>query len=639
MPERDDPGPPGMPGPEGLPGAPLGSELSDELRRRLPTPEALPRVEVPLEVRLSARARERAWLRRPDAFSHQMAMTYVYTPLAEQAEKWQQHLDLPPEIQARREATGAFETRLRTAEEKQAYAEALSESAEEILAIARLLESWGQHEKFSGTIEGITELFTAPWAVFPRAGEYGTIGRMPETLPGKERMGKMVDRALRTWVDMAEGRVTDPSPRSQLRENDKMPNPFGSSIYSDMQEKQIEYVANQVGDRDAAILALRLAEHWNINLRYGVSGGSVNPDSFMAKMLREVGRVEGNNFLLDEQIELAQRRGEVQTVRNGSGDETKRLATIALNVSDSTSDMVKAMYISLRQLSESSKDNPFAVAAPATLGCFPTMVGTALDVFQAEGRRGDKVTFWELWRNQGIELGNLPWSQAEWEFRRRDGEFKGWYEGVGRGARHIPYALQLWYSAGKVYDAIMDTDFKKAGEKIVNPQELLRLNKPFTNGLRAMLDGVALSRGVKLKGETLTKLVQLTKVNWLAGIAVANTSYQSTRMDDPVEFLKFPKIDIGSLNQRVNRGTTDTIYTKSILEAARQVGFLSSVESMKQRGVRIGGKPLYDAERELFEGILNNKRRIGFKPSASGWFDSSEINDLNKAALFAPFKA
>lgn len=587
--------------PEGIHGADLTPEQREFLRlmrERGGPGETLRSSEIPGDVRIAVRLYWAILEKNPDLFSpwivdQELAALVNRHAVTEPSA----YFEIPPEAAKR----------MRIKTEGSPIAKELARAIDEFKAREAVMKLFTQKDKYAGDSGNyMGGLFVTPDRAKVDAYYFGVIGQLEKTSEDKEHFGVLVDNAMRGWIDIAEGRVPG------------MKAPWDSATFKSNMDKAYDYLtANYAqGDRSAVRLAEILIRLLDIHVTYAIAGDTVDPkdQARMADVLRAIGRVDNNDFILDQQKELAERRGEVG----------KR---IEAEISETTNDTAKAAFIGLRQLSEfASPDNPRAVAPPALIGCIPNLTSDALHLLAVKEDRkdGKYISLWELWRNRRVKFGDLPWDQNKWEW---NGEG---YVGIPKAAEHVPYGLQKFY-AERILKFVMRTDFAKAGgvsEGILDPEYLHGLNKPFELVFAIFLGNTGLKR------ETIRKLIQLTKVNAVASLVVANTyGKASIKSKDVIDLMKSPQVHNKAIQSKVDN------YLSYICEAVDRSGFFSIRDHVE--GIKLAnGRDLYNLERDLLKSIVK-ERMIGMKPSAlvGSWFDQSEIDKMNEVGVYAPFKA
>lgn len=546
-------------------------------------------------------------------------------------------------------------------------AEALESSRQEVVARTTLLEAYQQQLQYSGDIETYaSDLFKSPYRITPEARHYGIIGNLGRTSE-RERttLGQRVDKAMRMWVDYAEGKRVR---RTLATGKDENINPFGGELI----ESRLEFIREEIkaqleGDDAAVQLAYILLRHFDVDVSYAIKGSVIKDHSLIAQILESVGEV--SPAMKVPTVQEMERGGLSRNEAEGQIERIKQFNRqrfflrdaiiddssadpIKIEASQATADSAKAAFLSLRQLAETAgPDYPFASAAPATIGCFPNLIANAMQVmvlsevdeFGNEVDDGEKISLWTLWRDRGVPLGELPWDRETWEHRGKR------FTGVPKVFQYETAGVQGYYAVSKIFGAIMRTDFAKAGlEENLSPNYLYELNKGWTVGMGNLFEGVGLGNelGEKDAKKLRTKLMQLTKVNMLAGFGIACT-YSNSPSETVLDYMGAPMINDRTLLVNIETGT----YLASLENAATVSQFFSTRDSFKRKGDEIilpDGRTLFRAEKDLLKHLIET-RRLGVKPSllVNGqtgtkgkgfkWFTEAEITAINKARLFAPF--
>lgn len=688
--------------------------------------EGLRRTENPQALRFLAHGILASWEAYPRHFSEYTALQYIGI-LNDRVEGYKALVEVPPatlkqlglvteeisdeQFVARLASgdrsvltteRGLFRTKLQ-GEELKDFANGVAEVRDEFIARSTILEVYKQQGQMAGdTKQYGFQFFIAPWRVKTEAKHYAAIGTAKESLPNKEDYGVLVDEAMRGWIDIEEGRVIDPYKRMKddtgdlldkkppTDEQGRIEPVFNNDLYESKLERARKWIAKYRtgGDEQAVQTAWLLLRHLDIHVSYAMKGGRlVDPKEpnkpgqgrRMLEILSAIGKFDLRDYLAPPYKQLCADRGDlgetITTPEEVSDVSLVAVGDVGVEASESTNDTAKANFIAVRQLAEFTKDNPRAVAAPATIGCFPNLTTDMLRMITF----GDK-SMWELWRKNGVRFGEFPWDEKD----KADNEKKiGWkspadgkyYQGIAKTMHHVPYGLQGMYALGKVYESIMNDEFAKMGEQILDPSYLAGLNKAYELAFAIMwgrainikepkLDDsgqVVKEKVTKEDGaeeevvvmvdqsekdpskNTLKKLRQLTKLNMLAGWAIANTYGNVNNPQNLVDRLGLPMVPDTLLMQKPRQDRK--AYLNLLIDAATKSGFLSTRDHDDgKKAIKVNGinaKSLYDAEVELLTEMVET-RRLGYKPSAlieRGWFGPEEIMKLNDLGVYAPFKA
>jgi len=269
---------------------------------------------------------------------------------------------------------------------------------------------------------------------------------------------------------------------------------------------------------------------------------------------------------------------------------------------------------------------------------------TTITAFKNKGiERGieDNVfaNLWTLWREKKIPFGDLPWGEKVWADGARKLIIKGilpsdakedeWeVSGISQDSYDVPFTLQHFYAVGTVFNEITRKDLSKAFEEIQIPDYLQGKNKGWENTFSF------LNRGLGLEEETMEKIRQLAKINFLIGVTAANIGSKKEIGKDyeavAGKTLK-PASEVRRMNMAAGAGRKEEregTKVDNIVYAAKQGGFFSTTEPSQRERLR--------REENLFRKGVN--RRRGFLPSeAKGWFDKDELEAIKKSGLYAPY--
>jgi len=526
-----------------------------------------------------------------------------------------------------------------TPEQLKRLIDGLDLAQKEFWARWRLLEAYRQHRMAGMDLEQITVgLFTSLGKVYPEAGYLAIIGRAKETLPGAEKLGVMVDKAMRAWCDIGEGKVAG------------IPNIFGGPRFESTYQEALDYVtARIIGSvgknippeerkynlywqdaQAAARLALEIFRLFDLDVTYDLNCKDISPEE-EEKWLNSL-----KAFLLH----FPGRYGKCKEYDFKGGMNS--------------GDLAKICHFILRQTNEFGRDNPRQSGAPAVVGCFPNLTVNFMRMITVEARTKDgkvskKINLWTLWREKEIPFGDLPWGEAVWDSGVRILKEKGllpagakeeeWeVSGIDQDVYDVPYTLQHFYAVGTVFSAITRKDLDKAFEDCRNPNYLYALNKGFENTFGLMADGLGLSK------KTMTKIRQLAKVNFLIGVLVANTpdnksdirrwpSNVTARPTAPPSFLR--KIQLPRIYGEEN---DVNLLVDDAIEAAEQAGFLSSSSDPEQLEREKRLLALAVGKYGLLRSFAGKRaRRRGFLPSETGWFSKEELEAIKNSGLYGPY--
>jgi len=534
--------------------------------------------------------------------------------------------------------------------ERRGLVKGLIEVKNESWARWRILEAYRQHRMAGMDLEQVTVgIFTSLQKVYPEAGHFATIGRAKESLPGAEKLGVMVDNALRAWCDVGE----------REKEEGGFGNIFGDKRYEQTYQKALDYVTGRIikeglnidekereyspywsDAQDAARLGLEIFRLLDLDVRYDLSKKGVGPKEAKEYLNRLRAYLLGE----DELREKCKFEG-----------------------GQSSGDLAKIHHFILRQMSEFIRDHPRSIGAPAVIGCFPNLTldfmrmisvevpTKAWDEKKKEKKRIKKeISLWKLWRDGEISFGNLPWGKKIWEdgskILREKGfiteeeknDLTGEVKGISQDAYDVPYTLQHFYAVGTVFNAITRKDWDKALGDCQNPNYLYGLNKGFETTFEMMADGSGLSGKAAAAAEEeeeamsiMDKIRQLAKVNFLIGVLTANLPGGSRKGLAAVTGRSLSSREaIKQINRSVGaEATASSEIVESVIQAGKESGFLSSTNP-EEREV------LEKEERLIKAGI---KRRRGFLPGEANkivrrFFNPDELEAIKKSGLYSPYQ-
>jgi len=511
-------------------------------------------------------------------------------------------------------------------EKREKLMETLGEVRGEFWSRWNILEAYRMRQRTSMDLEQVTiGVFTSLEKIYPEASDFGTIGRAKETLPGAERLGKMVDEALRAWCDIGE-----------------MPpgegNIFAENRFKETYQKALDLVTERVlgGNRhipqekraydpywqdaqNAARLALEIFRLFDLDVKYDYreNGGGFS-DENQERWWQA--------FLKDPQL----------------------LNEISFEGGRNSGDLAKIAHFILRQLSEFAREHPRSIGAPATIGCFPNLtidfmrMITVKSPIEIKGRK--YLSLWKLWREYGVPFGELPWGRKNWEESPRLLENLGVissedreklesrmqagekFEGIPEDVYDVPNTLQHFYAVGTVFKALTRKDWDQALDDCRNPNYLQGLNKGFENTF------IPMTKGLGIEKKTMAKIVQLVKVNYLIGVLAANlppgksiNRRKKTDLGVLTGGTMASRQQIKTINLSIGASSTaEGEIIDSVIQAAEESGFLSLTDE----------KLLKQEKALIKDGV---KRARGFLPSETpSLFSSDEIGEIARSGLYSP---
>lgn len=635
----------------GLPLTPEQLAERERLRTRLsPFKEIILTSEIPQDIRIATRLYWGVLEEKPAVFTPWVA-NQDWSEVLLRLRKLKPYFDIPEES-AKRMGLG------KGPEDESPLTKEVESSAKEFEARKTILELCVLKNRTAGSSEQYMDtLFKYGERPKVDAMYFKIVGNLEATVEGKEKFGVLLDRAMREWLNIAEGKVPQ---ELGLR------NPWGESTYQSDTEKIYRYLTEKCdGDVTAVRLAERLIRLFDMHIEYAVAGTVIERGSFTAKWLRQIGKVptpqeyeqearrkgliyqrekgdgtieeiipEGGEFLLPQYLEMAIRRGEVI-------NEFSKPYELALESSDTTADKAKPRFWAVRQLGEHDKYNPRSSSPTPGLGVFPNFVGDMFNSVTVRNPKGDYISLKKLWREDGVLFGDLPWDEREWKklITTVDGRMLDMkvIKGIQKSAEHVPWGLQQLY-ASFVYEFVSSTDLEKMGgpEGIMSDRFLWKTNKAFELGFAILFGGTDLPK------ETKIKIMQVAKVNALAQFINENTKGADDK--DITDLAKKGKAPLEIKNRNINK----VYYVGLVIDAARESGFFSRGDHLLGRKLS-NGKTLYDMEVALLKKLVD--RRQGIKPSGlmgdfAGleggeftWFSEAEIKAINKAGVYFPLRA
>jgi len=527
--------------------------------------------------------------------------------------------------------------------ERRGLVKGLIEVKNESWARWRILEAYRQHRMAGMDLEQVTVgIFTSLQKVYPEAGHFATIGRAKESLPGAEKLGVMVDNALRAWCDVGE----------REKEEGGFGNIFGDKRYEQTYQKALDYVTGRIikeglnidekereyspywsDAQDAARLGLEIFRLLDLDVRYDLSKKGVGPKEAKEYLNRLRAYLLGE----DELREKCKFEG-----------------------GQSSGDLAKIHHFILRQMNEFVRDHPRSIGAPAVIGCFPnltldfmrmTTIKLPIKIKTDKGEEKSSFSLWELWREHEVSFRELPWGQKEWEEgpdilerhraitkeQKREILLKGKaIEGVSQDAYDVPYTLQHFYAVGTVFNAITRKDWDKALGDCQNPNYLYGLNKGFETAFEMMADGSGLSG--KAEGEamsTMDKIRQLAKVNFLIGVLTANLPGGSRKELERVTGKPLSSREaIKQINRSVGaEATASSEIVEGVIQAGKESGFLSSTNPEERE--------VLEKEEKLIKAGI--KKRRGFLPGEANkivrrFFKPDELEAIKKSGLYSLYQ-
>jgi len=514
--------------------------------------------------------------------------------------------------------------------ERRELIKGLGEVKNEFWARWRILEAYRQHRMAGMDLEQVTVgIFTSLQKVYPEAGHFATVGQAKESLPGAEKLGVMVDKALRVWCDIGErkkmeggfGNIFSDKRYEQTFQKalDRVTGQIIGTAVSNISEDEREHNPYWNDAQVAAKLSLEIFRLLDLDIKYDLSREGIKPEEAGEYLNRLRAHLLGKDKLSEKyEFEGGQNSG----------------------------DLAKIRHFILRQMKEFVRDNPRSIGAPAVIGCFPNLTLDFMRMITIElpieGNKR-KVSLWSLWKDYEIPFGNLPWGEKEWEGgpkilkerkvitneekleRDKEGKEKR-IEGISQDAYDVPYTLQHFYAVGTVFGAITRKDWDKALGDCQNPNYLYGLNKGFDSAFTIMIGGSGLEK------ETMSKIRQLTKVNFLIGVLVASLPGKGRKGAATATSRSLSSREvIRQINQSMGaEATASGEIIEGVIQAGRESGFLSSTgadsDSEKRKSLR--------REEKLIE--MGIKRRRGFLPEGSGLFDEGELTKIEESGLYSP---
>lgn len=575
--------------------------------------------------------------------------------------------------------------------------DSLKEASKELWARWRIMGASRQHRGAGQDLETVTvKVFTSPSKVILEGDHFATVGKAKETLPGAKPFGDLLDEAMRVWDDIgehkvlkkdadgneipkrdAEGKILRDKEGNIITEEDDL-SIFDRAVYEDRVQAAVVDVTEKIVERkipeenrqydlywedaeNAAYLSLQIARILNLDSKWAVSGLAEPIDSKIIEYLLHNPR-----------------------------DGVRHKVEFGFNASD----LVKIQYFIARQVNEfGSEFGPRQTVMPAIVGRVPNLTMDFMRMAVVGGERPktseeieiDKkkieeeekkagktheeiekskektekekieeyVNLYTLWKEMKVRFGDLPWDKEKWpegakHFEKRFGG-KGWkVRGLQKDLIDIPLTLEQFHAVTTVFEMLTRKDLDKAFEDIQNGNYLFAQNKGFELTFLIMTRGCGLAK-LEKKKKTMTKIRQLTKMNALIGIAVANTP------DDwKNEREGFSKVTSRHTahSRAIREGKAPRIHgvevdlnlkIDNMIEAAENVGFLTSAsptdpfseEQLKREKLLLAESlGSFGLLARFFKG---KPTRRGFLPSETGWFDEEEIEAIKDSGLYAPY--
>jgi hypothetical protein len=269
-------------------------------------------------------------------------------------------------------------------QKREALAAEYLRAARELQARLMLGEKITEQEMFGGDVEMYMERAFVDLRKLKLGSEnYAIILNLPETYPGFERFGTKVEQAINLWKNVAEGNaevdVVLKKPDGQTKtERRRLPNPFAQPRNEGLMELIMDkYIIPNMGAKNplphdggsdpdkvlavqklersdnlaAAVEGLLLVQHWDLDTKWGISSAGY---------------------------------------KHAPTNEDVRQFSLDLNWKDDG----KVAYPEMRRQSEWSglgvdketgqpkerRHHPRSVGSPATLGCYPILTDSAVDI-------------------------------------------------------------------------------------------------------------------------------------------------------------------------------------------------------------------------------------------------------------------
>ncbi|MBI3290127.1 hypothetical protein HYZ78_01895 [Candidatus Microgenomates bacterium] len=474
---------------------------------------------------------------------------------------------------------------------------------DEFLARVAMMDVFNFKQQWAGDVNGFLGMLEARGgARCPQGRQFTLMGRLSETGVDEngeklKPFGQHVDKALRLWTDLAENKVKG------------IKNPSGEYFFSDHLQRSIDYVAGQLIGRD---IPDNLSEEEKLDL------GKKYDDAVNAAVLA-LGLFKIFDFHLTYSISL---------------DEDGNPG-----VSVSQLDAAKAAYTGTRQINERNRDHPYNPGLLAAAGVFPNLIKNffqtvAVKLGSDAGAR--RVDMWQLWREDGVPLGDLPLDKEKWDerleyFKRRfplvnfDTDLKK-YEGMYEHAWLVPYKLAHDY-ARDIFGLIFNSKTKDAMDTIQNPEAMLALNKAF--GL-----GFDITYGTSgMTSRDTEALRQFTKVTYLGEVLVSMVEAgQGTRgpVGKFIDRMKRPLVAKGNIKFHES-DLKDTM----IWDAAQVSGFVSPEEPVSDSPTQPEDFTRLVREKALYDKVV--KERRGFLPHeliGSYFKDEEQVGRIYRSGAY-----
>lgn len=497
------------------------------------------------------------------------------------------------------------------------------------------------------------------------AFDYAALFRAGPTEEGATDQGTLLDRAIRARLAAYRGELRDTkrtgSPYQGIEENARIDNPIkDEAIYGSTKDRFESWVTTNLteGFRLPVLQAEAIDLSWNWSDDYACHGGFLESRD-VREILENTGLlpIEERNdavphakYLSSKYVRLCESRGD--------GKEPLKLETGA----DIVDDAAKARWPMVRAFSEQLgfaeevRLSPNAVAAEATLGCFPVLTTSLPEImtvteitYDADGKPTKHIrTIAEIFES-GTPLGELPWDRldkmhdtltvAGLTEDETEKLFRTTLVGIPRRGEKGTYELQKFY-AYQVWESQMVKNMAEMGKKIADADFLRDLNKAYNLAYGLLWNAMGIPRDLQ------KLLLNNVKANLLVGIACANTMRGGNKKGgETLEDLRSPMVPPDQMAIKAF-GSDEDRYLDAIENATTYSKFLPDPEmfafvrhAVKTR--RLGGKPsLFSTDKDgkpLFK--FTGDKGTNYGAQIKSRFQPKHIKLLNDKGVYGTFKA
>lgn len=552
------------------------------------------------------------------------------------------------------------------------------QTKDELFARWTVLEALSKQMKMSADVGTYAkDYFLATWATWPEARHYSIIGNLsatpliPERDPEKEevvKFGTLVDEALRGWVAIAE--------QEPIRKGEDKPpikNLFAQEAFQDRIDAAMNWVISRLEVKSGYQLPDDESER-QVSLGYQELAEAANLALILFRQLD----MDVKYCWRAKEDDSAAKAKNLTDMLNQVGDA---LDLYKLEIGPLAKDSAKLTWWVLRSLAEAGRDYPASIGLPLLVGKFPNLstdfmrmtrvkreVDRKKEIKKIEEEKGGPlsetekkevkggtqlISLYNLWRERGVEFGDLPWDILEWKdgitildqaLGKKDSEDteRQWKipEGIAKQAFKIPYFLEIFYAYSKIYTVLTEADVSKTWAILNNPGELRKLNKAWSLVFSMVCGELLPTSG------TTRRVMQLAKCNLTGASIVAQSRYGRL---GKIPFHKSETLHKGPIVpfSKTIRKDDEPGYIAEQMTRARQAGFLTlPVEERFGDKDWLTKEELAELEDATIRFIIKNKRallpheacQIKTREGKS-WFKDKELEAIAQSDLYAPFGA